>query len=96
MVLVVVSARLKPEARDEAVAAAQRMQEASSREPGCIEYRFWAALDDPNSMLLFERWSDRESLETHLAQGHTAEFGAAISQFIDGAPSASQYDVPDA
>ena len=96
MIVVTAAARLKPEARDDAVAAAKRMQEASSAEPGCHEYGFWFAIEDPNRMLLFERWEDAEALDTHLAQPHVAEFGAAIAGFVEGMPEVTRLEVSGA
>ena len=96
MVLVTAVARLKPEAREEALAAAERMQAASSAEPGCQEYGFWFAIDDPNRLLVFERWDDAEALDTHLAKPHVAEFAAAIGGFLDGAPEITRFEVASA
>jgi quinol monooxygenase YgiN len=84
MIFVTAAVRLRPDRRDEALAAARRMQETTAAEDGCHEYRFWTAVDDPDSLLLFERWEDLASLEAHLATPHVAEFGAAISGYVDG------------
>jgi quinol monooxygenase YgiN len=92
MIIVTAAARLRPDARDEALAAAKRMQDASSQEPGCQAYGFWFAIDDPNEMLLFERWDDQASLDEHLKQPHVAEFGAAIAGFVDGPPELTRFE----
>ncbi|HEX8741898.1 MAG TPA: putative quinol monooxygenase [Thermoleophilaceae bacterium] len=92
MIIITANARLRPEAREEAVAAATRMQELSSAEPGCQAYGFWVAIDDPDRLLLFERWDDAASLETHLGQPHTAEFGAAIGGFVAEPPELVRYE----
>ena len=79
MIIVTAAARLRPDTREAALAAATKMQEATAREPGCEEYRFWLAIDDPHSMLVFERWADQAALEAHFAAEHAREFGAAIA-----------------
>ena len=96
MIIVTAAARLRPERRDEALAAARRMQETTAAEHGCHEYRFWIAIDDPHSLLLFERWEDLASLEAHLTSAHVAEFGAAIGDFVDGPLSIARFEVTDA
>ena len=96
MIIIAANARLRPEARDEAIAAATRMQQVSSAEPGCQSYGFWFAIDDPDSMLLFERWDDTASLEAHLGQPHTAQFGEAIAGFVSEPPRLVRYEAePD-
>ena len=84
MVIVAGHARIKPEMREEAIAAATRMQELSSAEAGCQEYGFWFAVDDPDRMLLFERWDDVAALERHRQEPHFAEFGPKLVEFVDG------------
>ena len=91
MLIVTATARLNPRTRDEALAAAQQMQKATAQEPGCHEYSFWIAIDDPDSLLLFERWEDRASLDAHLDAPHTREFGSAISKYADGPVSLATY-----
>ena len=96
MILVTASARLRPDTRAGALAAATRMQAATTAEPGCDEYGFWIAVDDPDRILLFERWADQESLAAHLAAPHTREFGAAISTYADGPVAVTRFEVAQA
>jgi quinol monooxygenase YgiN len=96
MIFVTATARLRADRRDQALAAARRMQEVTTAERGCHEYRFWTAIDDPHSLLLFERWEDVPSLEAHLASPHVAEFGAAIGDFVDGPVSIERFHATDA
>ena len=96
MILVTASARLRSDARADALAAVTRMQEATASEPGCQEYRFWVAADDPGAVLLFERWEDQAALDAHLAAPHTREFGAAITTYADGPVDVTRYEVAHA
>jgi quinol monooxygenase YgiN len=96
VIIIAGTARVKPEARDAAVAAAMTMQERSSAEPGCQAYGFWFAIDDPHQMLLFERWDDAAALEAHLGQPHTAEFGAALGGFVAEPPQLMRYEAEPA
>ena len=93
MVIVVAHARVKPEARAAAVAAAEKMRDASRAEPGCHEYGFWFAFDDEHELLVFERWEDQAALDAHFQTPHLAEFAAAIPEWVDGAPSIMRYEV---
>ena len=84
MIVIAGHARIKPEAREEAIVAATEMQRLSSAESGCQEYGFWFAVDDPHKLLLFERWDDLAALERHREEPHFAEFGSRIGEFVDG------------
>jgi quinol monooxygenase YgiN len=96
MILVTAAARLRPDTRKMALAAAAEMQEATAREPGCHEYRFWVAIDDPDSVLVFERWADQASLDAHFAAQHTRDFGAAIASYADGPVAVTRFEVAHA
>lgn len=77
-IIMTVSFHLLPDKRDEAIAAALAMQAATTREPGCSEYRFWTAADNPNALGLFERWDNQQALDAHLGTPHMAAFGQAM------------------
>lgn len=37
------------------------------REPGCEQYEVFQSLDDPDSLVLLERWQDQAALDAHAA-----------------------------
>ena len=92
MIIIAGHARLRPEAREEALAAAKRMQELSAAEDGCQEYGFWLAVDDPDRLLLFERWDDLASLDAHRHTPHFAEFGGRLGEFVAEPPELLRYE----
>ena len=96
MIVVAAHARLKPGAREAAVAAALKMREASLAEPGCQEYGFWFAIDDPDSLLVFECWDDQAALDFHFSTPHLAEFTASIPDWVDGMPEVTRIEVASA
>ena len=96
MIVVTAIARVRPDAREEATAAAQAMQRASREEPGCQEYGFWFAMDDPDKLLVFERWDDQDALDFHFTTPHLAEFAAGIPSWVDGTPEISRLEVSSA
>jgi quinol monooxygenase YgiN len=51
---------------------AQDMRKRTIDEPGCIDYRFWSATDDPDAILLFEQWQEQSDIAAHLAAPHMA------------------------
>ena len=95
MIMITGRAQVRPDQRDAAIAAAQDMLKHTIDEPGCIDYRFWSATDDPNAILLFERWQERPALERHLAAPHTAAFLAQIGPAVDGTLEVTRFEVSD-
>lgn len=64
---------------EEAIAAVVAMMQASRAEDGCLDYTFARDLADPNTLVLFERWRDREALAAHGASAHMAEFQKVLA-----------------
>ena len=84
---------MKPEARDEAVRAAERVAEASRAEKGCVSYRFSSDLADPNLFCVFEEWESAEALDQHMARPHMAEFIGALAGIVGGEAKVMRYEV---
>ena len=53
------------------------VQETIRREAGCIQYDYFLSVDDPDKLLLVEKWTSREAQELHAAQPHMALVAAA-------------------
>ncbi len=51
-------------------------------ENGCIDYVLHQSNDDPRLFFFYENWTDRESLENHLANVHIAEFSAKAEELL--------------
>jgi quinol monooxygenase YgiN len=93
MILITGRARVHPDQREAALAAAAKMSAASTAEPGCLEYSFWVSTEDPNAIGLVERWENDEALTAHMTQPHMAEFIAAIGPALDGGMDVVRHDV---
>lgn len=61
-------------AKPDVVEAIKAMVAASRAEDGCQTYTFAQDLSDPNVLIIYERWRDREALAAHSASAHMAEF----------------------
>jgi quinol monooxygenase YgiN len=69
------------------------MQKLTLEEPGCISYRFAWSLDEPDDLILIERWRDDESLNAHLSTQHFTDFAGLLRSALRGPPSFTRYDV---
>ncbi len=43
---------------------------ASRQEPGCVSYTPHALYDDPDTILIYEQYKDKEALEAHQSSEH--------------------------
>jgi quinol monooxygenase YgiN len=95
MIIITGRVQVHPDHRDAAVTAAQDMRTQTLDEPGCIDYRFWSATDDPNAILLFEQWEQASALDAHLASPHMVTFLTDIATAVDGPLEVTRYEVSD-
>lgn len=81
MLVIAGHVQIDPAMREQAIAAAVEMMEATRREEGCISYVISADLTDPGSFRIFEEWESAEALDAHFATPHMAKFQAAMGGF---------------
>lgn len=82
MIYVVATFRIRPGALEPFVEAAYLLIDAARREAGCIYYDLHASVTDPDRVMCFEQWHDREALDQHLATPALAAFGEAIRDLV--------------
>ncbi|MEQ8675510.1 MAG: putative quinol monooxygenase [Aggregatilineales bacterium] len=85
--------QIKPEMRDEAVQVAVKMQTASQAEDGCVVYRFYADLEDPNTFRIFEHWESDAALKSHFETPHMAEFRQHLPRLVADRGDLLRYEV---
>jgi quinol monooxygenase YgiN len=93
MIVIAGSVKVKPEGREQALAAAVRMMEATRAEPGCRAYRFSTDLVEPTLVHLFEEWESAEALAQHFASPHMAEFQRVLPEVLAGGLDLRRYTV---
>lgn len=81
MIVITGEIELHPEDAWPAMSAVLAMMEASSKEDGCIVYRFYSDLLNPRRLRLYEEWRDQAALDAHFASPHMAVFQKAIEGF---------------
>jgi len=85
-VVVVASFQIKPGMVDEAIAALTPTIEQTHAEEGCISYALHRDAANPDRLVLLERWTSQEALESHLQQPYVADLGKVAGDFLaDGA-----------
>lgn len=86
-VVVVASFRVHPGRGEEAVAAFAPTIEQTHGEEGCIAYALHRDVNDPDVLVLVERWTDREALDSHLQQPYVARLGEVAGEFLVEPPT---------
>ncbi|MHC1746518.1 MAG: putative quinol monooxygenase [Negativicutes bacterium] len=91
MVVVISKLTVKPEKKQELLAAAKELIAATREEAGCISY---SLLDDPykNDRCIFvEEWRDKEALEHHFTTSHIAKWRQESKELLAAKSDLSIY-----
>jgi quinol monooxygenase YgiN len=72
---------LDPDKRDDAIAAALVVMEATRAEEGNEGYTFSADLADPGRLHVTEQWASAEAMNAHMGSAHLAEFLSQMATF---------------
>jgi quinol monooxygenase YgiN len=86
MIVVTGRVQIPAERREQFVAIATEMCAASRGDDGCIGYRVYEDLEQPNRYVFIEEWRDDEALQSHFSQPHTGRFMGALVPML-GAPA---------
>lgn len=88
----VINARvnIKPEATDQFISLAKTMVENSNSEQGCLIYKLYQEVGNPQSFIFYEVYESQDAVNVHNASGH---FQAFIEQVPELASDKPQVDV---
>jgi quinol monooxygenase YgiN len=84
---------IRPDCRDQALALARTMAEATQAEPGCISYDFYVGLSDANTLMLFQEWETMDALMRHFQTPHMEEFLRELPNLVAGEITTRRYAV---
>lgn len=93
MIVISGTVAINPALREKAVEVVLAMSKASEAEDGCITYRFYADLEDPNLFRLFEVWEREDALAAHFETAHMATFRKELPELVAGPMDMKRYDV---
>ncbi len=93
MLVIVGKMPVKPDREAEVLAVTTRMATASRAEVGCISYRFYSSLEEPNTIFAFEEWESEEALTFHFQTEHMKEFRQALTELVAGRGEIKRYEI---
>ena|SRR6185503_6649412 len=79
--------------KDAAIAACREMEVPTQAETGCISYKFYIGITDPNYLHVFEEWESDEALDAHIRAPHTQLFLGKLAECAAEAPIVTKYVV---
>ena len=62
------------------------------QDPGTITYAINQAVDNPDKVMVYEKYEDREALQYHGQTEHFKEFGRATRSLFAGRPEITLYN----
>jgi Uncharacterized conserved protein len=75
MVSFIARFKFAPEDREEMAETVRVLAEESRREPGCVTYIPHQAEDDPDTIVIYEQYRDKDALAAHRDSPHFKKYG---------------------
>jgi quinol monooxygenase YgiN len=90
----VVTFQAAPGKREDFIKAFEPLRQITVAEDGCEQYEMFASTEDPDRVVLLERWTNAELLEKHM-EGMRARGGSPTSAFVaeGSSPGFERYEV---
>ena len=67
-------------------------REVPERFSGCERFAVFSDPTDPDSLLLYEEWTNKEVADAYLKSDELQESRAALFPLIDGSPDSAYYE----
>ena len=77
---------LKPEAIDKFLALAKSMIEKSNLEQGCLIYRLYQEVGDPQGFIFYEVYENQDAVDIHNSSAHFKTFIEQVSELAADKP----------
>ncbi len=93
MIVVVGRIQTDAEKRAELIRVGHAVASASRAEAGCLSYRLYQDTESTTDFVFVEEWESEETLQSHFATAHIAEFMKAIPATITAPPDVKFHTV---
>lgn len=93
VVVVVASFKAREGKVEEVIAGLTPIIEQTHGEAGCLAYALHRDANDPDTLVLVERWTSQVALESHFQQPYMAGLGELASELL-AAPPALHFCAP--
>lgn len=86
MISVIAKIPVKEEKRDEAIGAFRQLIAEVAKEEGTLSYTLNVSKQAPNTLVVMERYKDKEALKAHSSTPHFQSFFAKAGELFAGSP----------
>lgn len=85
-VVVVASCKAREGRAEEVIAGLTPIIEQTHAEAGCLAYALHRDVNDPDTLVLVERWTSQVALESHFQQPYMAGIGDVAAELLAAPP----------
>ena len=78
MIVVAGTVTFDPSHQESVIEGATRVADSTRLEDGCLSYEFFADLEGPGRLHVFEEWEEEHHLIAHLETPHLADFRVVL------------------
>jgi len=82
MYVVCIHVRVKPEHREDFIAASVENAKNTVQEPGNLRFDVIQQIDDPNRFMLYEVYRDESGMQAHKETAHYAKWRDAVGDWM--------------
>lgn len=94
MIKVVARNIVKKEKVEEFIALAEKLVELTNqKDEGCIHYRLYQDLSDPQILTFIEEWENMDALNKHMAADHFKDMVPKLGTLADGPDDVHLYQL---
>ena len=86
MIAIIAKMPIKEEKLNEAIEAFKELMTEVAKEEGTLSYTLNVSKAEPNTLVVMERYKDKEALGAHSSTPHFKAFGAKALEFFSGKP----------
>jgi quinol monooxygenase YgiN len=86
MLIILAKGVIRPDKREEFIAAAREQIVETRKEPGCIAYDFYESQTAPNTFVFNERWKSKEAIDAHFQTAHIRKFMSVLPSCVAEPP----------
>jgi len=86
MLIILAKGVIRPDKREEFIAAAREQIVETRKESGCIAYDFYESQTQPNTFVFNERWKSKEAIDAHFQTAHIAKFMSVLPSCVAEPP----------
>ena len=92
-ITVVATIHPKPGHADALIREMQANAANVHNEAGCLHYTYHRGIDDPEAIVVIERWASEAALQEHAAAPHMAAFSARAEEHRDAPADVVRYEM---